>query len=509
MIDTVHAISIKSDLGTSGGPAVINMNIQDLPPEIILLLFDNLLTAKDIYSLIRSSSRFRNTFNQHRKVILVHFASKIFHPRLLPLAVTICTVDGNTCLEALRRAKGIFLNGTCWVTDESLLVKLRSTCIGHKHEYLYADHGSNSWENGFQCGNMHELLSHNDSTSESLCHLWNLLHYFTADYYIRSVTFLKNAKQKGGPKVDRYPPSRENALLVMTESEVGRLQRALLYFELHCRTFGEINYSHLHNTKERMQFFRFLDNAELLQLWSVRCYLTDRFLSVFDEIDMFLTQNLERMIVKGERPCGESYGPVAKMARHATYILQTSGKADREGLINYLMQLGLPFCKTFLQMDVREQALVAQTACFSYKHSPQDFLGDPIRRYKYNPNDYTNPFFTRVEPNGLFPYNDIRKYFSLLYHVIDHDNLGLSGIFIWDREADIKLSAHERKDEARRLRRRIRTKFKIKKFAGKNVREEDLKDIVPDQPDEKGFEKLLRALNIHIVHAKQSSDLLV
>ena len=149
----------------------------------------------------------------------------------------------------------------------------------------------------------------------------------------------------------------------LSKDEYYRLQRAFLFFELYRRLFGSSSIPKFARPDRlgydyKLKFLSCLFLPMRRELWSVYSYLKSRMSRAFDEIDDFLILKFK----KAEKaPTNDhnyrEYIDCADLPSARWFIFNSP--EIREARMEFLIELGLPFCVHFFTRRIFGQASLA------------------------------------------------------------------------------------------------------------------------------------------------------
>ena len=387
-----------------------------LPPEILVLVMQQISTPKDLISLRLTSSTFSRIFELNKSVILMNVARNAFHPAIFTLAATVCVASKEFCLSTKEEVKNSM--DVPRVLAGYLYPQHR---VGQIKKYIDPDEYVSAMAPVIDSLQYHFSTYINSTLVTSLYRLWNLLDCCITTY--------------SQYNADRHCKPRSR----VSDYEYMRIQRAFLSFELYRTLFGgrdayTLNYSFLDIdvmdalNNGKYTFVSHLDSQERAELWSIYCYLKTRMIRIYGTIDTYIIKSTEEA-PKRERP---RESPTNKDLCYVEFIRNRGSKRRRKA--DFLLELGLPFCTKFFKMRVEEQAAIA----LSY------FELEPLRPLSYHIKLVTEhtSYLRRMTKTSIY-YQDApalprRRSSSSVTEILQNmstfENYGLNGYFIWDED---------------------------------------------------------------------------
>ena len=427
--------------------------LKKLPSEIIILILQYCSTPENLQSALQASPIFYRVFLENKAAIRAEIAYGAFHPSTLPLALVICKAN----FEA-----SVFFNKHVFPNVNLTFLYLMST------GFLFNDDPNKPCLK----------RSRQAKVGYSLFRLWRIVDRCIKDYIVHASSHMS---EKATWKRTAATPGHYK--LELSRSEYYRLQRAFLYLELYRRLFGRIDapgsrsfyLTKLSWTKETL--LTCLSDLEQLELWSVYCYLKFRMSNIFNEVDehlMFTFKTVEVVAYDSRTPY--DFVDCVDLPSAKSLILNSS--RVREARIDFLIELGLPFCIDFFDKTVREQAsLVLQYTRHRCVEPLKTTLGRAALKYKqfsrvskgtlaYNAYEHTLPG-AKCIPVGI---KGVQKVYKT-------QEKALNGYFFWDMERIENTSFQKQKsDHIITLRRLWRVNQWEKRFKNSYFKKDFLKD---------------------------------
>ena len=229
-----------------------------------------------------------------------------------------------------------------------------------------------------------------------LCRLTMIVDWFVDDYVRNARSFVKEFKREH-QKV-YYRPNKEgkdgareakedgekkgeaeledsqyvknmNLPETLSEDEKWRIQRAFFHFEFHRRLFGGLDRYEWHDYRSTMVYnhprILSLRKDQKAEISSVREYLIARMASIYKEIEKLPTSRSETVAEFENDNDNESpnapmiitnscVGPSA-LPRFIPSPIHERYQKDERRTHAFLVEIGLPFCKRFFNMNIKQQ----------------------------------------------------------------------------------------------------------------------------------------------------------
>ena len=318
--------------------------LHELPPEILLLILEKYTTPRDLYSLLRSSSKISALFAQKKWKVLREVLKNAFHPAILPLAIAVCDAARVCCesqaINQIRSSEVIYSPENPFFDSHT---QYRFDLVREIIESANLDRRSRTM-NLINDYDSHKLRM--STVLISLSKVWFLVDHFIQCF---TVQFELSKNQKSWQK-------RKRNVQKVSRFEYDRLQRAFLHFELYRRLFGGISQDNWERfMRNENDFILNLHCFELVDLWSVHHYLVDRIDRVFDGVDDYIANQILKIKQrKYEKRKDQDYWTHCSLRTE----LPRNWSRGRNNRADFLAVLGLPLCYRFFNMQIPEQASV-------------------------------------------------------------------------------------------------------------------------------------------------------
>ena len=396
---------------------------KQLPPEILLLILESCPTPRVLVSLIGSSPLFYRVYVRSKLVIQSKVVKNAFHPALLPIAVLLCEAANEPCLieiDAELEKLGDATSSTRKETIEKIRQRRTKTFI--ETDNLMARSS---------CFNEFESREHYLFIGHLLFRLWIIIDRFIGEF---STHALMRQKEKYTRKCE--VGSLATSWVDLSDMEYDRMQRAFLYFELHCRLNQECVLPDTRIYPPILQPFGWADEMlcnlniyEKAEVWSAYCYLRYRIEDVFENMETNLLASFNRISQQGS-------GTNDRMEMHKYKNLDPAslsivGKFRKGGeRIDAFVNFGLTFCFVYLKLSVEEQISVARR---HYSYLTMEFLERNIERalnvgheHEYGPLQAND---SRILPERMKSHEVHHE----LKARLGNQECGLDGFFFWDQ----------------------------------------------------------------------------
>ena len=458
-------------------------SFEELPPEILLLIFENLITPSYVFSLIRASPVAFRVFQRKKVAVLGNVIRRSIHPAVLPLAITVCDAARDTsfsvCSMAWEKAKKEchdpdYAYFSLWLRAFYKYIYRTTSAIGSEIR-LRVKAADTAYDIDFRLQDLSLVLS--------LCRLWCATEFFIRDYPAES--FQEHYANEATNKRPKSASSLSgNADLGLSKSEYGRLQRGLFHFELYRHLFGAVNRHRWlsegreTNSTQHYMFMSCLTEAEKGELFSIQQHLGSRMNVELTSIYCYLVSKIEDLPRRKFQFMSSISTPKARLKRSAFKQFDIVDTA--------LTELGLPFIQTFIKMGFKERLAVVKL-CASQRREPKV---EPYSR-SYNGNEWTT---ARCAKYSFFHQLQQRKQSKLMARLTHEGRSEKSvwplkaitfdsgykafGYFFWDdtRRYDLRIIYIQFRGTASPYTREHMVKRLVKVRAGLA----DARDVLPD-----------------------------
>ena len=304
-----------------------------------------------------------------------------------------------------------------------------------------------------------------------LCRLTMIVDWFVDDYVRNARSFVKDFKREH-QKV-YYRPNKEgkdgareakedgekkgeaeledsqyvknmNLPETLSEVERWRIQRAFFFFEFRRRLLGGLDRYEWHDYRSCIVYNHprtlFLTNYQKLELSSVHEYLIARMASIYKEIEKLSTSRSEMVAEFGNDNDNESpnapmvitnscMGPSA-LPRFIPNPIHERHQKDERRTLAFLAEIGLPFCKRFFNMNVKQQKGIIHQYSSSWCHN---VVGNTFADICYRCSSNVHPKSREMQIRGYELL--IAKHHKLPRNTSTSD-LERCGFFFWDSVND-------------------------------------------------------------------------
>ena len=406
-------------------------SIESLPIEINLLLFSRLHTLADVYSLIRASPIHHAVFRSDRSRILDGALNRSYYRVNLLLALAVSRIEKLSELTPYAR--------TAWGsidTHEKLMRSVKDHLKGRGKHLVYDSwlftSGSWDWEEGWVW---------DEATLMPLCRLWMLTDHFIG-HFVRDVhgRWLSSGISVGDKREWMDSTVDLSYRHGLSKNEYNRMGRGFLYFEMYCRMFGGVrspytrqDAEHDYLYHEQKVFVSSLTYPEAGAIFTVIEYLTRCMADTFDRINGYTRHRFDQLLKQAKSNLKDDNSESAGKNRlqEIRRVLQNRKRRQPE-VFNYMIELGLPFCRRFFRMDTADQTRMAHqysareckaslATALNYFHV---YLRDPSEKYYWDHID--------VRTSSTVAGNFTCNFFISAQLLIGH--------FVWDKDRvlDIK-----------------------------------------------------------------------
>ena len=298
------------------------MRLEDLPPELLRLVFESLDSPRSLYRLISTSASCFRVYKVAPAGILTPLIRKVYSEESLRHAIAVVQAYALQPISETLTYPDLLALLEAYFTDGPL---------------------------GFP------------TKKEQLADLYRLrtrLSYFCNDYFTRTLSKIGESSPEG---FQSFGDPENESSIHPSSTELLRLERAFLRYELYCKAFSSANYAmyaYLTEFRAMTQFNLFLSRIEPFEVEEMICihqYLTFRVAEYVEEAEDYIVEELQTlsrtppifMDLKNEdgsaflsRRRPTDWGPFGKRAR-----------LDMPGYINRMISHGLDFMYDFLRAE--------------------------------------------------------------------------------------------------------------------------------------------------------------
>lgn len=348
-----------------------------LPPELQLKILLNANTPEDLYALIQASPRLFLVFLLNKDTILTAVARQQFHPAVIPDALFFAKIaqleqplPRDTVLELLR-------------TDP---------------------------------GDMHEETVLPIPLSVAMCKLARNVKFFIEDYARNTLPLMKDLGRSSTVDVlTEYSSDNPVSYSQLSDSEIGRLQRAFCRFEIYrylfARCSSEIDHSarncfhmpSLDSEEQATMFLRSFPDFQIAELNCVRDYLYRRLRGLLSQLEDEAVNTLPPETFdfseEGDVESAEWDSGV--------WLFCRSGKTYQNQHIEHLLSLGLSYIRRIFQSTGEEQRslFIRHINIAVINHMENDFITRALEMSGFNPAGKDVPLLPKTDPPFVYETN--------------------------------------------------------------------------------------------------------
>lgn len=345
-------------------------SLEMLAPELQLQILLNADTPKDLHALIHTSPRLCQVYIHNKDTILSTVARRQFHPAVIPDALFFAKIS--QLEQPLSRDTVIDLFKT-YPTE------------------------------------VHERKNIPVFMSVALCELASNVKFFIEDYARNTLPILEGLGRSLDLEVlPEYLPENPISHSRMSDSEIGRLQRAFCRFEIYRHLFARCSTTIDHKLRrcaylpsltpeEQAELFllRFPD-FEVTEINCIRDYLYRRLRGVFSRVEDRATDTLPaENFIWDEHTDWE-----AMTWASGVWFFTKGGKASQDQHIEHLMSLGLSYIRRVYASTGEKQKdlFLRDMSGTDPNHFEMDFITAALEYLGQNPAGDDIPFLADIDP---------------------------------------------------------------------------------------------------------------
>ena len=288
-------------------------------------------TPEDLYSLIQASPRLLQVFLLNKRRILSVVARRQFHPNVLSEALTvskICAFEQPLSRETAMKYSRI---------DEAEIKEWQST-------------------------------TSTTSESASMCHLARDVRFFIEDFARNTLPIAEGLSHSlEFEVVPEYWPENPVRYSQLSNTEIGRLQRAFCRFEIYRRLFARCHGSLDHNSKhcpwdplfsateQADLYLKQFPDYQIIEIQCIRDYLYRRLRGICNQIEDEAVNTLPPDIF-----LDLADSDIRPGSEHGIHLFTDDGKYNQDAHIEHLLSLGLPYLRRVFEAsgDLRNALFV-------------------------------------------------------------------------------------------------------------------------------------------------------
>lgn len=338
--------------------------LEHLEPEIQRDIMLKATTPNEIFNLIKASPRFYHVFLLNKQFILSTVARRQFHPAVLSEALTFAKIPqfGQQCA---RETRMMFCK-----SDPSEL---------------------NDWQTTVTP----------ISESVVLCKLASNLKFFIEDYTRNTLPIMtrlgSSPTQFHEPHLEpEYWPGKPVLYSELSNTEVGRLQRAFCRFEIYRKLFARCSTELDHDVGECLSepamspaeqaslYLEKLPDYQIAEINCIRDYLVRRLRGICTQLEDEAVETLSPELLTFD----EHGDAETDQWRSGLFLFTEDGKTEQRCHFEHLISLGLPYIRQIFEStgDKRRALFIRDTGSCLIQHlRDDDFLTQALECLGRNP----------------------------------------------------------------------------------------------------------------------------
>ena len=351
-------------------------SLEMLAPELLLQILQELLTLSDLIALVKASSRLYQVYLLNKGTVLSAIARRQFHPAVMSDALFFAQIS-----QLERPLSREVVLDLC----KTYPVNLRETTT-------------------------------TIAMSVAMCKLAENVNFFIEDYARNTLPLLEELGRSLDVKVmPEYWPENPVSYCQLSESEVGRLQRAFCRFEIYrylfARCYPELDHE-VHECAD-LPAFSCAEQVSLLlekfpdfQVAEINCirdYFFRRLRGLFNRLEdqVFHTFPPETFEF-------DQRGDIESQEwSSGVWLFCDSGKGYQNEHIEHLMTLGLAYTRRIFESTGKEQRelFIRNKHRSVLQHIERDFISSSIESLGRNPRRGDIPLLAKTDPPFVYEIN--------------------------------------------------------------------------------------------------------
>ena len=393
-------------------------NIESLPAEISLLILENhIANPNDLSALIHASPVQYNVYRQHETAILAAVLRRAIHPSLMNLAIRAVLAKSASsrvivteieellqwyrdrghkfCFEDDEIARGEDPNDGEDIRKAKILARIMDRCdmnydqlvptniateslkkgkarsgtenMGIKEKFARALH---SWRSEKFLrpypDTFRELEILQDSmVLKQLCQLWRIVDFFVLKY-VQAARIQQKLIQATNPW--SYSGTDWECIKIprkLSEVEYSRIQRALIYFEMHRRFFDSLELETAFSyTFDQSRFYwrraiiRMAD-FETVEFYTVYQYILSYAADILERVELHAEEQIKLAASMGCNYAEHDY--IGPSSGHFSSLPLFEFKGDPDIILSSVAKLGLPFLKKLSETGIMQKMTILNT----------------------------------------------------------------------------------------------------------------------------------------------------
>ena len=344
-------------------------------PELQLQILLNTDTPDELHALLQASPRLYQVFRLNKETVLSAVTRRQFHPAVIPDALFFANIS--QLEQPLPR--------------DSVLESCRS-----------------------YTNRLHDGTEISIPISTALCKLARNLSFFIQDYAQNSLPLMMDlGKSLDVDVLPEYQPQNPVSYFQLSDSETGRLQRALCRFEIYRHLFARCSAEHSHNSRcchhsppltPAEQASLFLEQFPDFQVTEINCirdYLYRRLRGIFNQLEEKALATLSPEDFKFNQEGDVEYEEWTS----GVWFFTKSGKRYQNQHIEHLMSLGLGYIRQIFESVGDEQKALFLRDGAVFSHAESDFITRALDLLGLNPAGEDVPLIEETDPPFVYEVN--------------------------------------------------------------------------------------------------------
>lgn len=380
LFSAYHSLASSSDKVQSATMAEI-CALEMLAPELQLQILISAKTPDDLHALIQASPRLHQVYQLNKDTVLWNVVRRQFHPTVLP--------------DALFFAK----------MSQLVQPLTRDTVINLCKDYP-----------GDLRTEATVPISIPISMSVALCNLASNVKFFIEDYARNTLPIMEALCQSLDVEiVPEYWPETHISYSMLSDSEIGRLQRAFCRFETYRYLFARCSYGLDHDhqkcfsvpsvnpTEQASLFLQKFPDFQFTEINCVRDYLYRRLRGICHQLEDEAFNTLPPETFVHDKDCDVESLEWAS----GVWLFHNSGKAYQGEQMEHLISLGLPYMRQIFETTGEERKILflRHLPGDFIRHLETQFLTRALSLSGRNPARRDSPLLAKMDPPFMYGVN--------------------------------------------------------------------------------------------------------
>lgn len=351
--------------------------LENFAPELQLQILSNAATPDSLHALIHASPRLYHVFILNKDTVLSAVALRQFHPTVISDAMFLAEISQ---------------------LEQPIP---RDTVLGFCRSYP---------------GELHKQEVIPIPISVALCKLARNIRFFIEDYARNTLPLLEDlGRFLDSDVLPEYQPENPVPYSQLSDSEVGRLQRAFCRFEIYrylfARCSSELDHSvrgcaevtSLTPAEQASLFLQQFPDFQIIEINCIRDYLYRRLRGIFSQLEDKAANSL--------KPETFDFGDDGDIElaewQSGVWLFCESGKSYQNQHIEHLMSLGLAYIhRIFESTDEEQETLfIRHSNNCMIKHMERNFMTRAFDYLGFNPARRNVPSLSETEPAFMYEVN--------------------------------------------------------------------------------------------------------